>query len=193
MTARTHDLGAITALGLVLLVSPLQSITLATGIAAIFANQIGGIIPDIDQPTAPFWRNLPTGSFVGKIVDKMLGGHRFISHSLLGLAIFGFLAITLLNFLHPIIVDINVGLVWYAFMIGMLSHLIMDSLTKEGVPWFLPLPVKLGLPPDKNFRITTGKNIERLVVFPLLLALDIGLIVSHYGQLISFIHQHLIS
>src|SRR6185437_7191357 len=91
MTARTHDVAALTALSLVALTQPIQSLTLSTVLVALLANQIGGIAPDIDQPTAPLWRNLPVGHIVGKIVDKAMGGHRFLSHSLLGLAIFAFL------------------------------------------------------------------------------------------------------
>jgi membrane-bound metal-dependent hydrolase YbcI (DUF457 family) len=191
MIARTHDLAAITALGLVVLVAPLQSVTLSTALVAILANQIGGIAPDIDQPTAPFWRNLPAGSFVGRIVDKALGGHRFISHSLVGLALFGFLSYLFLHFLHPIMPHVDIQLVWYAFLIGVVSHLLMDTLTKEGVPWLLPIPIKFGLPPIKALRITTGKFVETLVVFPALLVLDVWLCANHYTALMAFIHQHL--
>jgi inner membrane protein len=192
MTARTHDLGAITALGLVVLVVPLQSISLSTALIALLANQLGGIAPDIDQPTAPFWHNLPTGSFFGRIIDKMLGGHRFLSHSMLGLALFAFLSNLLLRFLHPIMAHVDISLVWYAFLIGLVSHLVMDTFTKEGVPWLLPFPLKIGLPPLKRFRITTGKHAETLLVFPALLVLDIWLCTSHYGQIIAFIHQHIV-
>ena len=193
MTARTHDLGAITALGLVILVVPLQSITLSTALIALLANQLGGIAPDIDQPTAPFWHNLPSGSFFGRIVDKMLGGHRFLSHSLIGLVLFAFLSNLLLHFLQPIMPHVDISLVWYAFLIGLVSHLIMDTFTKEGVPWLLPFPTKIGLPPVKQFRITTGKHVETLLVFPALLFLDIWLCTSHYGQIIAFLHQHIIN
>jgi hypothetical protein len=43
MTARTHDLAAVTALGVVVLAQPLRTVTLATAIIAVFANLIGGI------------------------------------------------------------------------------------------------------------------------------------------------------
>jgi inner membrane protein len=191
MTARTHDLAAITALGIAVLIDPLHQVSVATLLLAILANQIGGIAPDIDQPTAPLWRNLPEGNFFGKIVDKALGGHRFLSHSILGLALFGFLTNLLLHFLHPLMPHVDIQLVWYAFLIGMLSHLVMDTLTKEGVPWLLPIPMKFGVPPLKKFRITTGKHVETLVVFPLLLALDIWLCATHYDSIVAFIHLHL--
>src|SRR5947207_7405477 len=147
MTARTHDLAAFTALGIVVLAQPAQTVTLGTAIIALLANQLGGIAPDIDQPTAPFWRNLPLGKIFGKTFDKLIGGHRFLTHSILGMAIFGFLVLGLLNFLHPIMPHVEVHIVWYAFMVGMLSHLILDTFTKEGVPWLLPLPWNIGLPP----------------------------------------------
>lgn len=192
MTARTHDLAAITALGLVITIQPLHALTLSTALLAILANQIGGIAPDIDQPTAPLWRNLPVGRIVGKIFDTLLGGHRFLSHSLLGLILFSVLINLLLHALQPIMPHINITLVWYAFIIGMVSHLIMDTFTKEGVPWLLPLPFKFGIPPIKALRITTGKHVEMLLIFPALLAVDIWLSASHYKQLVIFIHTQLI-
>jgi inner membrane protein len=191
MTGRTHDLAAITALGAVVLIEPLHTMTLSTALVSLLANQIGGIAPDIDQPTAPLWRNLPEGKFFGRIVDKGMGGHRFLTHSLLGLAISGFLAKALLGFLHPIMPHVNIGYVWWAFMIGMLSHLIMDTFTKEGVPWLLPIPIKFGVPPIKSLRITTGKVVETYILFPGLIAVDIWFCASHYETLLALIHQHL--
>ena len=77
MTGRTHDLAAFTVLGFIALTYPLPNITLATGLVAVVANMIGGIAPDIDQPTAPFWRNLPVGRIFGKVFRLVIGGHRF--------------------------------------------------------------------------------------------------------------------
>ena len=192
MTGRTHDLAALTALGAVVFFEPARTVTLSTALIAVLANQIGGIIPDIDQPTAPLWRNLPVGKLFGKVTDKLLGGHRFLSHSLIGLGLFGGLAYLLLHFLSPIMPHTNIGLVWWAFLIGMLSHLIMDSFTKEGVPWLLPIPTKFGFPPLKSIRVTTGKAVESLVILPALLILDIWYCASHYNQLLALIHQRLV-
>lgn len=191
MTGRTHDLAAITALGAVLIVYPIPNITLATALVAILANQIGGLTPDVDQPTAPFWRNLPLEGFIGKFADKLLGGHRFLTHSLIGIALFSWLAHWLLVFLHPIMPKVDITLVWYAFVIGIVSHLIMDTFTKEGVPWLLPIPIKFGLPPLKSLRVTTGHFVENLIIFPGLLALDAFLISRHYHAIHAFIHSRL--
>lgn len=191
MKARTHDLAAITGLGIVVILQPsLPTMSLATVLVALLANQLGGIAPDIDQPTAPFWRNLPIGGFFGRFLAKMMGGHRFITHSLLGVALAGFLVSLLLNALHPIMPNVQLEIVWWAFMIGMVSHLIMDSFTKEGVPWLLPLPIKFGFPPLRRFRITTGKWVENFVVFPGLILLAVIIVTLHYHEIYALIHQH---
>jgi len=189
MTARTHDLAAATAFAVLLLAHTPEPLRLSTLLIALLANQLGGIAPDTDQPTAPFWRNLPEGHFVGKAFGKLLGGHRFISHSLLGFALFGWLCNLLLHFLHPIMPHVDIQFVWYAFLLGYASHLVMDSFTKEGVPWMLPIPFKFGVPPLKMLRITTGKAGETLLVLPLLIATDIWLCMSHYNQFTSLLRH----
>jgi len=191
MTGRTHDLAAITALGAVAFVHAPLSMTLSTLLVAVLANQIGGITPDIDQPTAPLWRNLPEGKIFGKAFDKSVGGHRFITHSIVGAVLFGFIAHWLLKFLHPIMPGVNIGYVWWAFMIGLASHLVMDTFTKEGVPWLLPIPIKFGLPPLKSLRITTGKAVETFGVFPALLIANIWFYSSHYQAVLSFFRHRI--
>ena len=202
MKARTHDLAevcrradvlvaAITALGVMIMSQPNRTMSLGTALVALLANQLGGIAPDIDQPTAPFWRNLPIGGFFGRIIGRVLGGHRFITHSVIGLVLFGILTQLLLTFLHPIMPHIDTELVWWAFMIGMASHLVMDTFTKEGVPWLLPLPIKFGIPPIKAFRITTGK-IGEGVIFGLILLFDVWYCSAHYRSILDLLHNRII-
>ena len=165
--------------------------SLSTALIALLANQIGGIAPDLDQPTAPFWRNLPVGRFFGKLFGKLAGGHRFLSHSIIGVALFGIGATALLHAINPLMPHVDIGFVWWAFMIGVVSHLVMDSMTREGVPWLLPIPIKLGFPPIKSLRITTGKSIELLVILPALLAVNIWLYSAHYAKFAAFFHHYL--
>lgn len=192
MTARTHDLAAVTALGILVLSQPTQTVSLGTALVAVLANLIGGVAPDIDQPVAPFWRNLPIGGVFGKIIDRMLGGHRFVTHSILGLGLLGGLFYELLRFLQPSMPHLDIRLVWQAFMVGLLSHLVMDTFTKEGVPWLLPVPIKFGLPPLRGWRITTGKLVETWLIFPGLILLDIFICWSNYQKILTLLHQHLI-
>ncbi len=190
MTGRTHDLAAFTALNYIVITHPLQQMTLATGFVALSANLIGGIIPDIDQPTAYLWNRLPAGSIVGRIVAPFLGGHRLISHSILGLVLFGFLTRWFLTMIsHILIVDMN--LVWWAFIIGYISHLIMDTFTREGVPLLFPIPWHIGIPPLKFLRIKTGSLLEKAFVFPLLLMTNAYLFYSGYGKLLDLL-KHLV-
>lgn len=189
MTARTHDLAALTALAVAVLVYDPSKLTLATVLVGLLANQLGGIAPDVDQPTAPLWRNLPEGHLVGKVFGKLLGGHRFISHSIVGFALFAWLCKVLLHFLHPIMPHVDAQLAWYAFLIGYASHLVMDSFTKEGVPWFLPIPFKIGFPPLRKFRITTGKGVEAFILFPGLLICIIWLFASNYNTYVAMLRQ----
>jgi len=191
MKARTHDLAALSALTVVTIAQPSLSMSLGTALVAFLANQLGGIAPDIDQPTAPFWRNLPIGGFFGRIIGRVLGGHRFITHSLLGLVLFGVGSKALLTLFHPIMPTINIDIVWWAFMIGMVSHLVMDTFTKEGVPWLLPLPVKFGIPPLKAWRITTGKFGE-LVIFGIIIAFDIWFCTINYPAILDFFHTQIV-
>lgn len=193
MRARTHDLAAATSLLAVMAVLPqLPTVTFSTVILAVLANQIGGIIPDIDQPTAPFWRNLPIGGIFGKVISKMLGGHRFLTHSILGLALVGIAAHFLLLFLHPIMPSVQTSYVWWALMIGMLSHLLMDTFTKEGVPWLLPVPIKFGFPPVKSLRVTTDSWVETLIVIPVLIAIAGAILSWRYETFTVFIHSNIV-
>lgn len=188
MTARTHDLAAITAFGLVASIQSVRTVTVATALLAVLFNQIGGIFPDIDQPTAPLWRNLPVGRLFGKAFDKLLGGHRFLTHSLLGLALFGWVFHWLFHVLNLLIPRMDAHVVWWAFMIGMASHLLMDMFTKEGIPLFLPIPFKIGFPPLKALRITTGKLAEK-AVFVAILVIDIWYCSAHYQHLANIFHH----
>lgn len=189
MVARTHDTAALTLLIAVVIVAPPPAMTVSTALVAILASQLGGIAPDIDQPTAPLWRNIAVGRYLGKVFGVLVGGHRFLCHSLVGVALFGALAMLFLDFIEPLMPHIDTSFVWFAFMVGVVSHLIMDSFTKEGVPWLLPLPFKFGFPPMRAWRVTTGKKVETLIVFPLLVTLTVWLCAKHYNTLMALIQS----
>lgn len=190
MTGRTHDLAAFTALSSIALTQPIHQISLGTAVFAFAANMIGGLTPDIDQPTAKLWNEIPAGSVLGKILSPLLGGHRFISHSLFGTVIFGALSWYVLQLAsHTILVDMTI--VWLSFMIGYISHLVMDTITREGVPWLFPIPWKIGIPPLKDFRIKTGGIVEKAIIFPLLIVLTGYLYYNSYGKILTILHHHI--
>lgn len=188
MTGRTHDLAAFATLTYIVATSPLIHMSLATGLVAFTANLIGGLTPDIDQPTADLWHKLPGGTVYSRFITPLMGGHRFISHSIVGIIIFGLIAHFLLKLMsHSLLVNMNI--VWWSFMIGYISHLAMDTFTKEGVPWFFPVPLKLGIPPMSFLRIKTGGIIEKYIIFPGIILFTGYSIYKNYGHLLLFAHS----
>ena len=190
MTGRTHDLTAFTALSYIAATHPIQNITLGTLFVAFTANLIGGLAPDIDQPTADLWHRIPAGSIVGRLLSPLLGGHRLLSHSIVGIFLFGIIlryGLYLMN--SVVLVDMNV--VWWAFMIGFVSHLVADTFTREGVPWLFPIPIKLGIPPFRFMRIKTGGFIEKLIIFPGLIFANGYIYYSHYSKFVDLFRHHI--
>lgn len=186
MTGRTHDLTAFTLLNAVFVSYPPVHTTLSTVFVALGANAIGGLVPDIDQPTADLWRRIRGGSVIGRIIAPLLGSHRMISHSFLGIFVFGFLSMKFFDGIRGIVL-VDMTIVWFAFMIGFVSHILIDLITKEGEPLLFPLPFKIGIPPLHILRIKTGGFIEKSVVFPGLMLINIYLIYHYYPKYLEFI------
>src|SRR3989344_9288169 len=190
MMGRTHDLATITALSYVVATQPPQPITLATGITALLVGLVGGLTPDIDQPTADLWRKFPAGSVIGRIFYPFLGGHRYISHSLLGILLFSWLSkLLFMRIGQVLLVDMNI--VWLAFMIGYTTHLIMDTFTHEGVPWLFPIPFRFGFPPFKFLRIKTGGVFEKTIVFPGLLFFTGYIYYQYYAKFLDLLKHYI--
>jgi len=165
MTGRTHDLAAFAALLTVCVFNPPEKISLATAIVALGSNMLGGLAPDVDQTSAEFWNKIRFGRILSRYIAPLFGKHRYLSHSIVGVLLFGIILKLLLGWLGGILlVDMNV--VWWSFIIGFVSHLVMDSITKEGVPWFFPIPLRIGFPPVRILRIKTGGFLEKAIIFP---------------------------
>ncbi len=191
MTGRTHDLAAFTALSFIAFAEPIHKMSLATVLIAFSANMIGGLAPDIDQPTAALWHRMRAGSIIGKIIQPLLGGHRYISHSLVGVVLFGaFTKFVLEQSKSFLLVDMDV--IWWSFMIGFISHLIMDTFTHDGVPWLFPIPFRFGFPPLKFLRPHTGGVVEKSFIFPMLLIANIIIYYTNYHHVLDFLKNYLV-
>lgn len=165
MTGRTHDAIAFASLITVATIYPPATLNLATLSAAVVANIIGGTLPDIDQATNRLWDLLPFGDNMGKVFRRVFMGHRTLTHSLLGV----FLVTTLLQFIIPKLFNpeyIDGQIIFASIMIGYISHLLGDAVTKEGLPLFFPLKMQIGFPPFRFLRITAGDWIENLIILP---------------------------
>lgn len=186
MTGRTHDLAAFTALNVIVATQQIPSMTLATAFVEFSANMIGGLAPDIDQSTGVVWKRVRFGAILGKLLSPIFGGHRHISHSILGIVFFGVVSKFLLLLIHNVLI-VDVDVVWWAFMIGILSHLVTDTFTHSGVPWLFPIPVNLGIPPFKALRFHTGSFIEKGLVFPGLLLVNMYVFYTYHNHILEFL------
>lgn len=188
MTGRTHDLAAFTALNYIIITTAVPEMTLATALFAFGANMMGGLAPDIDQPTADLWRKLRGGRLVARLFTPFLGGHRTISHSIIGIFLFAFISREMLRLAGGVIL-VDMDIAWASFMIGYLSHMVMDSFTKDGVPWLFPIPIRFGFPPFSFLRLKTAGLVEKSFVFPGLLLTNAYLIYANYQTILSFLHD----
>lgn len=179
MIARTHDVGAVALLLTTTVWLELGTVPTATIIACLIANQIGALLPDIDQASNQLWELMPADRIFSKFLNKLFGSHRTLSHSILGLVIIYKISEWLIfKLINPSFV--NSGLVFWALMIGYVSHLFLDLLTEEGLPLLFPIKWKFGIPPIKKMRIKSGKWGEKYIVFPLILFYIIWFTITHW-------------
>lgn len=188
MTGRTHDAFAFASLVTVATSYPPSTINIATLMASLVGNMVGGLLPDIDQGTNKLWDLLPGGDYLGKFFRRFLWEHRTLSHSLAG----GFIFYKILEWLLPIFLNpkyIDIHVVLMSIIIGYASHLLADSLTREGIPLFFPLRLQIGLPPLTALRITTGGKFEKFVVLPGIAVYLFWFIQGHSIQFFHLIHS----
>jgi inner membrane protein len=186
MTSRTHDLIAFGSLLTIAVIFPPDKLNVSTLIICLIGNTVGALIPDMDQATNKLWDMLPGGNFTGILLRKLMLSHRTISHSILGV----FIAYKLLWIFLPIILNpahIYLNFVILSILIGIISHILADSLTKDGVPLFFPFIFKIGFPPFSFLRITTGKFMEKFVVFPSSLVYIFWLTLTHKSIFVSIL------
>ena len=126
----------------------------------------------------------------GKILYPIFGGHRHISHSILGLIFFGVVSKVLLLLIQNVLI-VDIEIVWMSFMIGVVSHLIADTFTHSGVPWLFPLPINLGIPPIKALRFHTGSFVEKGIVFPGLILINMYIFYVYHKEIIEFLKHNI--
>lgn len=139
MNKPTHVMGGITAgIAVNKFVVPtltnVASIEGFVGLGAVMAGAfLGSVLPDIDHKGSFIGRRLKVISF---IVHHTVG-HRGLTHTLLfaiGLStLLAYLVLQLSGFSQAIMLFFVLGL-----FAGILSHLALDMLTKEGIPLFYP-------------------------------------------------------
>ena len=126
MTGKTHIIGGLAAS------LALANVTNYEPVLLVGAGVVGALIPDICHGGSTIGRTLPV---VSKLVN-MLFGHRSFTHSLLFLLLVGFA-------LKSFVVNESVGV---GLLIGMISHIVLDMATKNGVKLFFPFKVRIRFP-----------------------------------------------
>lgn len=157
MNKRTHVLGGIAVASGYLVATglshgrlpPLQSQYAAAGLA-----MLGSMFPDIDLPTSWIGRR---AKGISSIVGTLFG-HRGMFHSPLFYAVL----LALGCWRWP-----TWGWYFGAFGVGVLVHLVLDSLNAKGVPWLWPVRKRLCIAHIKNGSL--GETVTTIVT--LLLAL----------------------
>ena len=138
-------------------------------VAALSCAGVGALLPDVDTPNSRAgWCVYPLASFLERRF-----GHRTITHSFVGTAIFAALCAPLLWWPH-------LAPFYWALLIGYGSHLLADAATKSGVPLAWPNRRSWVFPGNDQFRIKTGSAAELGV---LLFFLVIGILMIPVHQL----------
>ena len=131
----------------------------------IAATVVCSLIPDIDHPRSPLGILIYP---IAKWIDKKYG-HRTITHSLaflfIGTAAIYFTTIFLSQSLSTKYSILNTSLT-IIFFFSVLSHLILDMLTIQGVPLFYPVKRNpCVIPGNQDYRFVSGKPRTELVAF----------------------------
>lgn len=184
MTDKTHQLIGITAATAFYLTQHTDQLLTWPIAGSVLAGAIlGSVAPDLDQPTANLWDEIPLGKLIGRITSRCLGGHRNLSHSLLGIALFTGLAYWLSRFI-PTHWWIDRPTLLMSFIIGFVAHLAADAITVMGIPLLWPFGGNMGFPPRpfEGIRIITGKWFENLIVLPVAFLVLLALIWANTVQ-----------
>ncbi|MBI2589964.1 metal-dependent hydrolase [Candidatus Berkelbacteria bacterium] len=186
MTDKTHQiLGLATATVGFFVIHPDIDLTWSVAGTLLFGSFFGSILPDIDQPTSNFWDSVPLGKIINRPLAKTLGGHRNLSHSILGFLLFTWIVGWLFTALIRPDSFVSQVIFLESFQLGFIAHLIADSVTVQGIPVFWPLGGNMGFPPRPlhGARILTGKWFENLVVFPVSILGFIFLLANYSNRL----------
>lgn len=186
MTGLSHQLFALLCAIWFITLYP-SSHGLILGIIALIAVMVGALTPDLDQPTANIWRRLLGARAIGKIFQSFSGGHRHLTHSIIGILFIGY---AFYFFIHRFINEQYIEqalVIWTFYMIGYLSHPIADTFTDHGVPWFWPWHFQIKIPPGPPvLRVTTGSFVELLLVRGGIVIASFLLLFGHWRNLVDF-------
>lgn len=164
MVGKTHQLIGFASVYSLALWSNIGQLNTQTLIASVVLISIGSLTPDLDNEDNKLYTLLPIGhGFFSNVGEKLFGRHRSISHSFVGIVLFGYISYFLIYKIPPAN-GFRLDLLWYSFFISLISHIGADALTREGIPLLWPIKWKIGFPPFKFLRMKTGGFVEKYFV-----------------------------
>lgn len=158
MTGKTHIIGGIAAS------LAFAQITNYEPLILLGAGAVGALLPDICHGGSKIGRTFP---FASKIINGLFG-HRTFTHSLLFLFLVGYLFTVFLP---------NEALA-AGLLVGMISHLLLDMATKNGIKLFFPVRMTVRFP----LTTKTGGTAE-YVIFGIL-----SLVTVYFGMVTFDFH-----
>lgn len=158
----THSIGGIGA-GLLALSATGSGSNEIAQVAIISGALVGSLFPDIDHQQSYISHKAPVASLAASTVFK----HRGFLHSPVFILLAGILLTagsrTMLSGSQLLLVNQFIT----GFLLGMLSHIILDTFNKQGIPWLWPH--------KKRFRLLTIKTDSIMeTAFAILLSALIG-------------------
>ncbi len=120
-------------------------------IQGVVATAAGSLLPDIDLPTSAIGRPFfPIASWINRKI-----GHRTLTHSILGILLFGLLAFAVS---WPLSAWLRASAGSYAWFLtlGFASHILVDTLNKTGVDLFWPARIRGVFFGNERYRIVSA-------------------------------------
>lgn len=183
MLAPTHGLFGVF---LTLLILALFGIKWSLHWTVLAFAVLGALIPDLDHTKSTIGKFFPP---IAKWLEEKYG-HRTVTHSIWGWAVFTLVLGIVLILLHFLGFKAwSSGLInwrWIAaFSIGYLSHLLIDMVNTRGVPLLWPEKIRFVIFKNPKYRIESGAKLEILFGLVLIILVFLALPLSKYGLLTS--------
>jgi len=120
-------------------------------IQGVVATAAGSLLPDIDLPTSAIGRPFfPIASWINR---KM--GHRTLTHSVLGILLFGFLAFVIGWAFRAWLGAPSPQYAWF-LTLGFASHILVDTFTKTCVDLFWPARIRGVFFGNERYRVVSA-------------------------------------
>lgn len=134
-------------------ISPTQFVSIAA------CSSAASLLPDIDMPNSKLGKKF---GFISKIINKLFG-HRTITHTFLWI-------IPLIILLYKYS-ETEYSYILAGTLVGFVTHIFSDTMTRGGVPWFWPFK-------RKRYHLTNVNSGERDYIFVIIT--DILILGAYY-------------